>query len=316
MRTAFIQTLIKLARNDKNIWLLVGDLGYSVVEPFVEEFPDRFVNVGVAEQNLIGVASGLALSGKTLFTYSIANFPTMRCLEQIRNDVCYHDANVKIVAVGGGLTYGALGMTHHATEDLSIMRVLPNMTVIAPGDPVEAALATEAVVNRKGPCYLRLGKAGEPVVHEAPPHFQIGKAIVVRDGSDITLISTGGMLCSTLQAARELSRHNVQARVLSMHTVKPLDIEAVLAAAKDTAAILTVEEHSITGGLGSAVAEVLFDSGDMNTAFARSGLASCFRSQVGTQEYLRELYSLSERGIAGRALQLLKRVECGLDVKR
>jgi transketolase len=316
VRTAFILTLTKLARSDKNIWLLVGDLGYSVIEPFAEEFPDRFINLGVAEQNLMGIATGLALSGKTVFTYSIANFPTMRCLEQIRNDVCYHEANVKIVAVGGGLVYGALGMTHHATEDLAIMRALPNMTVIAPGDPVEATLATEAIGIKKGPCYLRLGKAGEPTVHKATPHFQIGKAIMIQNGSNITLISTGGMLYCTLKAAAELAQDSIQARVLSMHTVKPLDIESVLAAARETAAILTIEEHNLTGGLGSAVAEVISESGNLDVAFARLGIADSLWCHVGTQEYLRGLYSLSEHGIAERGRQLLKRVKCGLDSKK
>ena len=156
--------------------------GFGVVEPFMEELPDQFVNAGVAEQNMTGLAAGMALSGKIVFTYSIANFPTLRCLEHIRNDVCYHDADVKVVSVGGGFAYGSMGATHHATEDLGVMRLLPNMVVVAPGDPVEARAATRAVVAHPGPCYLRLGKAGEPVVHEEPIDFELGKAIVVREG--------------------------------------------------------------------------------------------------------------------------------------
>jgi len=183
MRTAFIKTLCELAEQDERIWLLCGDLGYSVLEGFSSRFPNRFVNVGVAEQNMTGIAAGLALSGKVVFIYSIANFPVMRCLEQIRNDVCYHNLNVKIVTVGGGLTYGSLGYTHHGVEDIAVMRVLPNMTVIAPGDPVEARLATQAILNTPGPCYLRLGKAGEPVVHQIEPEFQVGKAISLQLGS-------------------------------------------------------------------------------------------------------------------------------------
>jgi len=190
MRTAFIETLCELAEQDERIWLLTGDLGYSVLEQFAERFPDRFVNVGVAEQNMTGVAAGLALCGKIVFTYSIANFPTLRCLEQIRNDVCHHNLNVKIVAVGGGLAYGAQGYTHHAIEDLAVMLALPNMTVIAPGDSVEVRLATRAIVDWPGPCYLRLGRAGERIVHQTEPEFQIGKAIVLQQGSDVTLIST------------------------------------------------------------------------------------------------------------------------------
>jgi len=297
MRTTFIHTLIECARADGRIWLLVGDLGYSVVEPFRQEFPGRFINVGVAEQNMTGIATGLAISGKVVFTYSIANFPTLRCLEQIRNDVCYHNTNVKIVAVGGGFAYGAHGMTHHATEDLAIMRALPNMTVIAPGDPVEAALATRAIIEWPGPCYLRLGKAQEPVVHKTSPNFQIGKAIVVRKGGDVTLITTGGILFNTVQAAEQLARQGIQARVLSMHTLKPLDTEAVLAAARQTKAIVTVEEHSIIGGLGSAVAEVLAELGSSHTTFRRMGIKNEFCRQIGSQEYLRGVYGLSVEGI-------------------
>ena len=306
MRTAFIQTLIGLARDDKRIWLLVGDLGFSVVEPFSEEFSDRYINVGVAEQNLTGIAAGLALSGKITFTYSIANFPTLRCLEQIRNDVCYHNANVKIVVVGGGLAYGALGMTHHATEDIAIMRALPNMTVIAPGDPSETTLATQAIVNKNGPCYLRLGKAGEPVVHESAPEFQIGRAITVRDGNDITLISTGGMLYNTLQAAEELAQQNIQARVLSMHTIKPLDADAILSAAEETGAIVTIEEHSVIGGLGSAVSEVLAECRNPRVPFRRIGIDDTFCTIVGNQEYLRGVFSLSAQDIATAAESLIQ----------
>ena len=165
MRAAFIRTLSELAEHDRRITPIVGELGFGVVESFAERFPKQFLNAGVAEQNMTGIAAGMALSGKVVFTYSIANFPTLRCLEQVRNDVCYHNANVKIVAVGGGFAYGSLGMTHHATEDLAIMRTLPGMVVVAPGDPVEADLATRAVVSDSRPSYLRLGRAGEPTVH-------------------------------------------------------------------------------------------------------------------------------------------------------
>lgn len=307
MRSAFIETLVKTARSDERIFLLIGDLGYSVVEPFANEFPGRFVNAGVAEQNMTGVAAGLALSGKIVFTYSIGNFPTIRCLEQIRNDVCYHNADVKIVAVGGGLAYGALGATHHCTEDIAIMRALPNMTVVAPGDPVESALATRAIIERPGPCYLRLGKTGETVIHHKAVDFQLGRAIKVRDGSDATLIATGGMLHSTVQAAEKLAAEGIQARVLSMHTVKPLDAEAVLAAARDTGAVITIEEHSITGGLGSAVAEVLAEHDNANAIFKRIGLCDSFCTEVGSQKHLREVYSLSVGDIIKSVKSLLER---------
>ena len=196
MRTAFIKELCELAEADERIWLICGDLGYSVLEVFADRFPKRYLNAGVAEQNMTGIAAGLALTGKIAVTYSIANFPVMRCLEQVRNDVCYHNLNVKIVSVGGGLAYGSLGYTHHGLEDLAVMSILPNMAVIAPADPVEARAATRAVIARRGPAYLRLGKAGEPVLHKTEIDFQIGRAIRVEQGNDLTLISTGGMLAS------------------------------------------------------------------------------------------------------------------------
>ncbi|TRZ92792.1 MAG: transketolase [Dehalococcoidia bacterium] len=306
MRAALIRTLIDLARENERIFLLVGDVGYSLVEPFAQEFPDRFVNIGIAEQNMIGIASGLALCDKIVFTYSIANFPTLRCLEQIRNDVCYHNANVKVVSSGGGLAYGSLGATHHVTEDLAIMRALPNMTVVAPGDPVEAALATQAIAEWAGPCYLRLAKTGDPIAHQATPDFQIGKATKLREGRDVTLIATGGMLYNTIQAAEQLAQQGFQSRVLSMHTIKPLDTEAVLSAAAETSIIVTIEEHSMIGGLGGAVAELLAELCDSHIKFKRMGLNDSFCSQVGSQEYLRKTYSLSIEGVVSTVICLLE----------
>ena len=290
MRTAFAETLCELAAADERVWLLTGDLGFSVLEPFRDAFPKRYVNVGVAEQNLAGIAAGLASCGKIPFMYSIANFPTVRCLEQIRNDICYNELPVKIVAVGGGFAYGPQGYTHHGVEDLAVMRALPNMTVVAPGDPVESALATRALLDVRGPCYLRLGKAREPVVHAEPPSFRIGRAIIVRNGEDLTLICTGGMLAHSIKTARTLAaEHGIAARVLSMHTLRPLDTGAVHAAACETGGIVTVEEHSITGGLGSAVAEVLAEAGPPGVAFRRFGVPDGMRHEIGSQAYLRSL---------------------------
>ena len=307
MRTTFIRTLTELAAADPRIMLVVGDLGFGVVTDFANRFPDQFLNVGVAEQNMTGVAAGLALAGKIPFTYSIANFPTLRCLEQIRNDVCYHKAHVVVVAVGGGFAYGALGMTHHATEDLAILRSLPEMTVLAPGDPVEVAAATWAAAANPGPAYLRLGRDGEAVIHDASVQWTLGKAIAVRRGQHLTLISTGAMLGTAVAAAELLAEEGFRARVLSMHTVKPLDVEAVLAAAQETGLIVTLEEHSILGGLGSAVAEVLCESDIPDVRFRRIGLPSSFCRVVGDQDYLRKHYGLDPPSVANRVLHLLRR---------
>lgn len=297
MRTAFIDTLFELAQADSRIMLVVGDLGFGVVSSFMERLPRQFVNAGVAEQNMTGLAAGLALSGKIVFTYSIANFPVLRCLEQIRNDVCYHNANVKIVAVGGGMAYGSLGISHHATEDLSITRALPNLLVVAPGDPIETRLATRALIEYEGPAYLRLGRAGEPTAHSTEPAFQLGKAIILREGNDLTLISTGGMLRDCVMVADLLEREGIQARVISMHTLKPLDVEAVLRAAAETKAVFTVEEHSIIGGLGGAVAEIIAEASKRPLHFQRIGLKDTFSSLVGDQDYLRAQYKLDAKGI-------------------
>jgi len=298
MRGAFFRALSALAERDHRINLIVGDLGFGVVEEFAQRFPKRFLNAGVAEQNMTGIAAGMALSGKIVFTYSIANFPILRCLEQVRNDVCYHNANVKIVAVGGGLAYGSLGSTHHATEDLAVMRSLPRMVVVAPGDPAETEAATQAVAAHSGPCYLRLGRAGEAKVHCGHIDFQLGKAIQIRQGVDLTLISTGGLLETAVRAAELLHHAGLQARVLSMHTVKPLDADAILAAARETGAVFTLEEHSVTGGLGGAVSELLAEAGEGPVTFRRFGLPSAFSSVVGTQEYLRAQHGLSAESVA------------------
>jgi len=300
MRKAFIEELITQARIDSSLFLVVGDLGYSVVEPFVQEFPDRFLNAGVAEQNMTGVAAGLASEGYHVLTYSIANFPTLRCIEQIRNDICYHKLAVTIVTVGGGLAYGSQGYSHHGREDLAMMRVLPGMTVVAPGDPVETTLALRELLKIKdGPSYLRLGKTREPIVHEQELHFQLGQAIQVLDGSDITLISTGGALEKTVQAGKELASQGIQAAVLSMHTVSPLDVEAVKKTAQASGRILTVEEHG-EGGLAAAVAETL---AGMSTPvhFVPLYLDAQKIHVGGDQEYLCALQGISIENIVQTA---------------
>ena len=306
MRTAFIETLFELAQQDPRITLVTGDLGFGVVTRFMQELPKQFVNAGVAEQNMTGLAAGMALSGKIVFTYSIANFPVIRCLEQIRNDVCYHDANVKVVAVGGGMAYGSLGASHHATEDIAVTRALPNMLVVAPNDPVEARLATHAVAARQGPCYLRLGKTGEAIVHKGDIEFELGKSIKVLEGDDVTLIVTGGLLPNAIKVAKILAQRDVKARVLSMHTVKPLDNDAVLAAARETRAVFTIEEHSVVGGLGGAVAETLMEQHNRPVTFRRIGLSGQFSCLVGDQEYLRAQHGLDPSGILSTIEEVLR----------
>jgi transketolase len=289
VRTAFIKSLCDLAARDPRVWLVNGDLGFSVLEPFREQFPDRYVNAGVAEQNMTGIAAGLAQCGKIVFTYSIANFPTLRCLEQLRNDVCYHELPVKVVAVGGGYAYGAQGYTHHGIEDLAILRALPGMTVVAPADPAETAQAVPAMAARPGPCYLRLGKAGEPAVHSGVPDFRIGRAITVREGCDVTVIAIGGIAHYALGVVTRLAARGIRARLLSMHTLKPLDAAAVRRALDETGHIVTVEEQTVMGGLGSAVAEVLAEAGCPAGSFRRWAIPEGGWGRLGSQDYLRGL---------------------------
>lgn len=299
MRPAFARTLVELAEHDERIFLLVGDVGFGVVEPFVARFGDRYLNVGVAEQNLTGVAAGLALSGMIPFTYSIGNFPTLRCLEQIRNDVCYNGANVKIVAVGAGYSYGSLGATHHATEDLAIMRALPEMVVVAPADPAETVAATRAAAQHVGPVYMRIGRAGDPAVHaQPPPHFELGRAITVREGEDAAIIATGGIVHTGIAVANQLAGEGISVRVLSMHTVKPLDLEAIRRAVDEVGVILTLEEHSIVGGLGGAVAEAVVDANLRPRVFRRLALPDVFGHRIGSRDYLLGAAGLSPAHIA------------------
>lgn len=306
MRSLFNKVLLEIAETNDRIYLILADIGYGEIEGFAERFPDRYFNVGVAEQNMTGVACGVALEGNIAVTYSIANFPTLRCLEQIRNDVCYHKANVKIVIIGGGLAYGALGVSHQSTEDLAIMRALPDMVVLAPADFAEAQAAVHAMIAHEGPVYYRCGYKKEPALHGGPIDFQIGRAIQVCDGSDLTLIGTGTITYRAFQASELLRSQGIRARVLSMHTVKPLDREAVLAAARQTGAILTVEEHNVLGGLGGAVAEVLAEAG-VGVPFRRIGLPDTYVHRVGSHEWLLDHYGFSPQAIASAARQVLER---------
>jgi len=306
MRDSFIKELTKIAKDDKNVILLTGDLGFGVLNDFAKELPEQFINIGVAEQNMTGIAVGMALEGKIVFTYSICNFPTLRCLEQIRNDACYHQANVKIVAIGGGFCYGSLGISHHATEDLSIMRALPDITVVAPGDIVEVTDATRAVYNTSGTCYLRIGRGGGKKVHEGKIDFKIGKAIQLFDGNDIALISTGGILDNAFKARKVLNEGGLSVGLYSMHTLRPFDRELVEDIAKRVKLIVTVEEHTVVGGLGGAVSEVLAQMKQPRARLQMVGLPGCFSSIVGDQEYLRKVYGMSVEGIVKKVKETFK----------
>ncbi len=307
MRTAFIEELLRLAEDDPRIWLITGDLGFSVLEPFAARFPDRYVNAGVAEQGMMGVASGLARSGATVFVYSIANFPTFRALEQVRNDVCYPGLSVTVVSVGSGFSYGSHGSTHHAIEDLAVMRSLPNMVVFSPGDPSEAKFATRAAAGARQPAYLRLGKAGEVLVKAPDPvSFSVGSLRLIRDGSDVTVVATGSILAAADAAAADLEKRGVSARLYSAHTLKPFDSGTLINALSETSGIVTVEEHRLVGGLRSVVGEAILDAFPRPAGRVISlGVAPDAVMGTGDQQHLRQAAGLSVDAIVKAALDLV-----------
>lgn len=306
MRDAFVRTLLEEARNNEHIELITGDLGFGVLRPFIDALPQRITNAGIAEQNMISVAAGMAKEGKNVFVYSIGNFPTLRCLEQIRNDCAYHELDVKIVCVGGGFVYGALGMSHHATEDVAVLRALPKMTVFAPGDAVEAECATRALSALKGAGYLRLSRGGEETVHDKIENFTVGKAVRLMDGDRVAIFSSGGILQEAFDAARALNARGIKTALYSFPTVKPIDEETVAGCARKNALIITVEEHNIVGGFGSAVAEAAAGLKGRCARVVRVGVKDEYFSIAGSQAYLRELCGLSARKIVERTLAELE----------
>ena len=298
MRTETIDTLLDYARIHPDVMLLTADLGYSVLERFAETLPAQYANVGVCEQAMAGIGAGLALSGRRVVIYSIANFPTLRCLEQLRNDVCYHDLPVTVVAVGGGLAYGPQGYTHHGIEDLGIMAMLPNMAVACPADPHEAMELLPQMLERRRPAYLRLGRAGEPVLHSPDTAITLGRAVWVRRGHDVALLATGPILGRALKACDALMSRGISVSVASFPTIRPLDVAAVEEAARTHRAILSIEEHVVEGGFGSRMAEALLASG-LTVRFGKFGVTEALRGKIGSQAWLLDqLGSLEDHAVA------------------
>jgi transketolase len=302
MRDSFIRALTDLAGEDSRVMLVNGDLGFAVLDHFIARFPDNYVNAGIAEQNMTAVACGMALAGARAYTYSIGNFPTLRCLEQLRNDVCHHRADVTAVAVGGGFSYGPLGMSHFATEDLAILRALPEMTVVAPSDPWQAYALTRQLHARGGPAYLRLDKSNAGL-NERP--VELGKAATVRDGGDAVAFASGGVLGEAVAAADRLAGEGIALRVLDVHTIKPFDTEAICAAARACRHVVTIEEHTVVGGLGAAVAEACLEGGVAVRGFRRIGLADLYPAVVGDQAYLRARYGIDADAVVAAVKAML-----------
>lgn len=292
MRDHFVQALTEEAEKNKNIILITGDLGFGVLNNFANKLPKQYINAGVAEQNMTGIASGLGMDGKIVFTYSIGNFNTLRCLEQIRNDACYHNANVNIVSIGGGFSYGALGYSHHATEDIAIMRAIPNLRVFAPCDFWEVQEITRKVIELGGVNYIRIDKSSTERNVDLEKKIEIGKGRVLSEGSDLTIIATGGITDVAIKAQKEFIKEGISLKIISFHSIKPIDRELIIDCALNTGGIITLEEHSIVGGLGSAVSEVLMQEYCFPKKFKMLGLESKFSTIVGSQDYLRSVNNL------------------------
>ena len=294
LRTTFIDTLRELARIDDRIFLLTADMGYSVFETFRDEFPDRFLNTGIAEQNTIGIAAGLAARGKIVFVYSIIPFVTMRCFEQVRLDLAYNFMNVKLVGVGAGLTYGPLGSSHHALEDIAIMRSLPDMTVLCPGDPIETRELIKRSFEYEGPVYIRLGKNGEPKIHPDETRIEIGKSITVLEGNDLALITTSNMLETGKKWVEEWKQDGVNVSLISMPSLKPFDSSTVKNLIDKEIPIVTLEEHSVIGGLGSIISQVIATTGKP-VKFQQIGINDKFSHVIGGHEFQRKKFMLDKK---------------------
>jgi transketolase len=304
MRDTFISSLTNIAKSDPSVMLITGDLGFGVLDNFANEFPSQYLNAGVAEQNMTGVAVGMALEGRKVFTYSIGNFPTLRALEQIRNDAAYHDANVTVVAVGGGFSYGALGMSHHATEDLAIMRALPQLRVLSPGCNWEVEQMTSWIMGANGTNYLRLDKSSAGNTKASEELFEYGQMRNLRKGREGAIFATGGILAVGIEVADLLTAEGINISVYSVHSLSHLKNADLL---KEYDAVFTLEEHVVTGGLGGLIAETCLETGARPSIFYRFGLRGGFSSIVGSQDYLRKRHGLDSESISSLIKKILNK---------
>lgn len=303
MRNVIIDEVYKIMKKNKDSYFLTGDLGYNTLEKIEKDFGPRFINIGIAEQNMIGIASGLALSGKKVFCYSIIPFLIMRCFEQIRNDICYHDLDVTLLGSGSGLTYGILGSTHFALEDLAILRPLPNMTIFSPADEMDARLGIKFSADFHHPLYVRIGLRNEAKIHNKPYNFKLGKGVIIQKGKDLVFFVTGTLMEEVIKAAKIIEKDKgLTSTIVDIHTIKPLDKELICKETKGKKAVITVEEHYKSGGLGSAVTETLSESKKL-VRVIRIGMIDQFVKVIGTRSYLRKQFGLDAEGIVKKIKQ-------------
>ena len=296
MQRAFINTLYNLAKNDPNVIWLTSDNGTDYDMLFYRDFPNQYFNVGIAEENQIAMAAGLAACGKTPFAFSGASFMAYRAFEFVRDDVCFQNQNVKIVGFGGGMGISTLGPTHHATEDIGVLRTLPNLTIFSPASPREVEKVVMEAYKINGPVYIRLGMTGEKEIYNEDITFSPKKAVQIKKGEDITFFTTGSIVTEAIAAADMLDEKGIQARIYNVHTLKPFDTDTVIHCAKKGRPIFSIEEHSITGGLGSIIAEIIAENG-LNVPFKRIGLTNCFASGYGTVEEMRKINHIDASAI-------------------
>jgi transketolase len=304
MRFSCIETIYNAALKDPKIVFITGDLGHMNTEEFKKNLPGRYFNAGMAEQNIVGMASGMALSGMKVFVYSIVPFITLRCIEQIKIDMCIHNVDVTVIGVGGGLAYGSAGATHYSIEEVGMLRTLPNMKVVCPATPSETKVLTQQIIDQGGPAYIRIGRGKEA---DRPLNYPLtlGKASVIRPGTDIAIMVSGTIADEALKVADMLKAKNIDVEVINMHTIKPLDTEIVLDRAKSRKGVFTLEEHSVIGGLGAAVAEVLSTVTPRNSQFGIFGIQDTWPKQVGNQAYLRKLLGIDADAVANGILKKL-----------
>lgn len=299
-----VKIIYEAALKDKNIYFLTGDLGHACEEEFKKYLPDQYINTGIAEQNMMGMAAGLALSGKKAFVYSISPFVTMRCFEQVKNDVCYQNVDVNIIGVGGGLIYGPYGNTHCSIEDIAVMRVLPNMKILCPANPLETEQLTKQILKLNGPFYIRIGRGKEPVSTK-DYSITFGKGCKIKDGKDGAIVTTGTILSECELALEILAKKGINFALINMHTIKPIDAELISDLVKRFETIVTVEEHSIIGGLGSAVAEIISEVSRKKIRFKRFGINDTYLHEIGSQQYLRDRHNISAAKIAQSIIRIL-----------
>jgi transketolase len=303
MRKAFITTLLAEAKKNPRIMLLTGDLGFTVFEEYIARFPDQFINVGVAESNMVGIAAGLAMTGKTVLCYSIASFATARTYEQVKIDIAAHDATVILVGSGAGLSYSTASITHHSLDDIGLMRLIPGMTVLSPGDNIEAAWCLRQAIALKKPAYLRLSKQDEPDVHDGAAGLSLGKGAVIAAGTEIALLATGAVLGIAAACAKLLAAKRITPTLVSFHTLKPVDSSLIEKLSRSHKLLVTVEEHGQTGGLGTAVAEVLAETGT-GARLLRIGTPDEFILTLGTLSHVRNAVGLDPEIILRKIMKL------------